>query len=238
MLASNGGGGGATFAFSPSGSITFNAGPSQTSSSSKTTNHPNPPSSNTGSLFPGVVHTSAYSPINLANTNFAAHLFQSNHAFTPNALHNTDGTSANLSDVRNEWLSNVSSSHRSSEGNQMPPPPLPSDLAAFRRAGNDLSGYRADNELDLGHSSSAKRVGGSPGREGGGRGEKKRKTFPELPGFAPPETHQFKSYEIVPSTAVSSEGACSLPLVTLHAPLVKARGGADRQPCTCVYLGS
>lgn len=130
----------------------------------------------------------------------------------------------------------------------MAPPPLPDFLRrgnggrpgsanAATAAGAADSGYRADTEDAFSSASgvgrsrstfkgdeedlSAAERGGPPGKAGGngaGSNSRKRPRFPELPGFAPPETHAFAPYEIVPSTAVSSEGTHNFlpPLPFLH----------------------
>lgn len=86
------------------------------------------------------------------------------------------------------------------------------------------SGYRADTEDSYGGAGGGgssringggkrplKAEGDTSGSSSAGRSTKKKKVFPALPGFAPPESHRFAPYEIVPSTAVSSEGARSRP---------------------------
>jgi hypothetical protein len=111
----------------------------------------------------------------------------------------------------------------------MAPPPLPDFLRRGGRPGSSSaatagadSGYRADTEDAFTGASGGRRpfktepaTSGSLPGEGNknsndGNAGRKRPRFPELPGFAPPETHAFAPYEIVPSTAVSSEGrSCS-----------------------------
>ncbi|KAF9268852.1 hypothetical protein L218DRAFT_853190 [Marasmius fiardii PR-910] len=63
-----------------------------------------------------------------------------------------------------------------------------------------------------------------PGRDG----EERMKSFPPLPGFAPPP-HKYATYGIVPSTAPSSddESEDTLPRATLNAPIEALQGLAN-----------
>ncbi|CDZ97001.1 fungal specific transcription factor domain protein [Phaffia rhodozyma] len=98
---------------------------------------------------------------------------------------------------------------------------------------NDDSGERGRSEpKNRNPGRSRSRIESAEGTNIAGAGIEntgEQESFPALPGFAPPPTHRFAPYEIVPSTAVSSddESENTLPRAAMMTPGLALQGLAN-----------